>query len=101
MTYRQFGALKQKALECATLNDYIATCGDSAPEGVLADIWTMAYDPTFVTLQKMSDMGNKQFSETYGIKLRTIEDWRSHARTISQTFFDLLCVDVITEKNKI
>lgn len=101
MTYKQYHWLKTFATGCRTLEDYITGCGGVAPVQVLADIWAVAHDPTFATLQGLSGMGNIKFSEAYGIKLRTIEDWRSHARMITPTFFDLLCADVITEKNKI
>lgn len=101
MTYKEYKALRDDALSHATPEEYIARCGGTAPAQVLVDIWTVAHNPTFATLQGISGMGNKKFSDAYGIKLRTIEDWRSHTRMITQTFFDLLCADVITEKNKI
>lgn len=101
MTYKQYHRLKTFATECRTLEDYITGCGGVAPVQVLTDIWTVVRNPTFATLQGLSGMGNKEFSEEYGVKLRTVEDWKSHARMIPTTFFDMLCADVITEKNKI
>lgn len=84
--HKEFQSLKDSALDCTTLENYILECGGGVPNefwdgndaaivtNVLTDIWTIAHDPTFVTLQTISGMGNKQFSEAYNIKLRTIED---------------------------
>lgn len=114
MTYRQYNDLRTSAMDCTALDDYIAECGGNVPaeflpeDGdatiavqVLTDIWTIAHDPHFTTLQKIAGLGNRAFAAQYGVSCRTVESWRAGKRNITQSYFDLLCADVITEKNRI
>lgn len=45
---------------------------------------------TFKELRKASGMTQKQFSEYFGIPLRSIENWETGARNCNQYLIDLM-----------
>lgn len=89
MTYTTYRILKLDALECASLEDYIAECGGVCPyywytsDGSagtviagLTAIWNIAHGNGFNTLLELTGLGNVAFSRNFGMPLRTVENWK-------------------------
>ena len=112
MTISILHALLFNARECADPENYIAKVGgslsaeyysdDSATERavrLLTDLWNLSRDLTFRAIRKYSALTQREFSNTYSIPTRTIENWDAGKREPPPYVLELLLCDIINTKN--
>lgn len=110
MTYEDFIRLMMDATEFETLDGYIAEVGGSVPENVpdgkivplLEDCYTFGRDQSIVNLRKMTGLSRAEFSRTYRIKLRSLENWETSAslsaRSAPDYVVNLLAYAVVMDR---
>ena len=91
------------AAECENFELFCAECGGALPAhyddekaiSALSMIWTFHKSPTFRTVRALSDLSQKRYSDTYGISIRTVEDWESEKRKPTEYLLELLLADIL------
>lgn len=91
------------ASECSDFVTFCAECGGALPEhyddeksmDALAKIWAYHDAQTFKTVRILSGLSQKRYSDTYGIAVRTIEDWESGKRKPTEYLLELLLADIV------
>lgn len=112
MTKYILHALLLNAQECADPEIYMAEIGGSLPaeyysdDGdadravrILTDLWNLSRDFTFRAIRKYSGLTQREFSDEYGIPVRSVENWDTGKREPPPYVLELLLCDIINGKN--
>ena len=98
------------ASEFDTVEGYIADVGGSVPVNVpddkavplLEDCYTFGSDQSIVNLRKMTGLSRAAFARTYGIPLRSLENWETgaslNARSAPSYVVNLLAYAVVMDR---
>lgn len=100
--YKDFNRLLLAAPECDSLGLYLAEVGGSVPLGALPTlekIYAAAHDG--LTIRSIADtagLSMRRMAMTYGIPLRTVQDWAAGVRNPPAWQLPLIAYAVLSDK---
>lgn len=102
LTYTDFRRLLLAAPECADLDVYLAEMGGSVPPEALPLLemaYTAAHD--VLTIRSIADAAGlslRKLAMTYGLPLRTVQDWAAGVRTPPEWQLPLIAYAVMSDR---
>lgn len=100
--YNDFHRLLLAATECDSLDLYMAEMGGSVPQGALTlleMIYAAAHDGlTIRTIADAAGLSMRKLAMTYGIPLRTVQDWAAGVRNPPAWQLPLIAYAVLSDK---
>lgn len=104
MTYTQFRTLRNNAISCTDLSDYIhqnitLVQGEFKENStrLLKAIWELAYNFTPACLLRVCSYTQAFFAAAYNIPIRTVQDWATRKRKTQDYVLDLLAADALSQ----